>query len=124
MPHPVEVLRRGKSGRSRTNDCDLLVRPDPWFLSLYPAFLESLFDNCKFYVSYRHGFHSDIQSARFFAWSRTHPACYLRKIVGRVKKIRCLPPFSLVNKIVPVRNIIDYGTAVSVTKRYAAVLAS
>lgn len=107
----VQLVSRGETGRAGTDDGNLLARALGWGLWSNPAFCPRLVHNGTF-----DGLNSDwgldnAKNAGAFARSGAHATSELREVVGLVEALNSFLPEAAINKVVPLRDEIVYGTA-------------
>ena len=86
---------------------------------------KTFFNNCSLDSFYRDRFFIDAKRACRFTRRRTKPSGKFREIISRVEIIKRLFPMPMINKIIPLRNIIfNRASGISVTKRNTAIHAS
>src|SRR5262249_46646413 len=118
-----QLLRRRQARRPGTDDRNLLAGLLLGRLGRNPALGKGLVGDAAFDGLDRHRLVVDVERAGGLTWRRTDAAGNLGKIVGRMQIARRRPPLLAVDQIVPVRDLIVYGTAV-VTVGNAAVHAA
>src|SRR5262245_32691169 len=105
-----QLLRRRQARRPGTDDRNLLAGLLLGRLGRNPALGKGLVGDAAFDGLDRHRLVVDVERAGGLTWRRTDAAGNLGKIVGRVQIARRRPPLLAVDQIVPVRDLIVYGT--------------
>ena len=111
MPGTSQLLRTGKSRRSRTDHRHFFPGLAFRRLRRNPSLLPALVDDRVFDGLDADGIVVDVQRAGRLARRRTDPPGELGKIIGRMQYIECLLPILLVDEVVPVRNDVVDGAS-------------
>ena len=118
----IELIRRSKSSRTRTNNCHFLTGSGRRWIRLYPSFLKSFVNDGAFNAFDCHGRLNNTQYARALTRCRTNSSSEFWEVVGLVQAVQSIFPFALIYQVIPLRNkVIDWTTAGHITQGHTRV---